>query len=191
MTAHHLSTLTVCGIPELDSHTTRGVTDVLSILDPAMPDPAGFANWPAHRRTILRFHDDIAERPGVILPGPHDIAAILDYGDKLSGHPGEKHLLVHCHMGLSRSTAALATLLAQAEPETDADEIFGRIHAIRPQAWPNSLMVRMADDALGRDGALLMAMRRLHGRQVAAFPTFAQGLRSIGRGEEIDMAIAV
>lgn len=189
MMAHLLSTLTVCGIQELDSHTTRGVTDVLSILDPAMPDPAGFAKWPAHRRTILRFHDDIAERPGVILPGPQDIAAILDYGSRLSGHPGEKHLLVHCHMGLSRSTAALAALLAQAEPQTEAENIFQRIHAIRPQAWPNSLMVRMADEALGRDGALVMAMRRLHGRQMLAFPTFVEGLRSIGRGEELDMAI--
>jgi predicted protein tyrosine phosphatase len=189
MAAHLLSTLTVCGIPELDSHTTSGVTDVLSILDPAMPDPPGFAKWPAHRRTILRFHDDISERPGVILPERDDIAAILDFGRGLSGHPGEKHLLVHCHMGLSRSTAAMATLLAQAEPEIDADEIFGRIHAIRPQAWPNSLMVRMADEALERRGALVTAMRRLHGRQVAAFPTFVQGLRSIGRGEEIDMAL--
>jgi predicted protein tyrosine phosphatase len=189
MTDHLLSTLTVCGIAELDSHTASGVTDVLSILDPDMPDPASFAAWNAHRRTILRFHDEIDPRPGVILPTARDIDAILDYGSKLSGHPGQKHLLVHCHMGMSRSTAAMATLIAQAEPDADAEAIFERVHGIRQRAWPNSLMVRMADEALGRRGSLVMAMRRLYGRQLVDFPTFGQSLRSIGRGAEVDMAI--
>ena len=190
MTAHLLSALSVCGIAELDGLTMRGVTDVLTILDPDMPDPQAFAAWPAHRRTILRFNDEIEPRPGIVLPTSEDVAAILAYGRALAGHPGEKHVLVHCHMGMSRSTAAMATLLAQAEPQTDADAIFERILSIRPRTWPNSLMVRMADEALGRDGSLVLAMRRIYGRQLVAFPTFGQSLRSIGRGAEVDMAIA-
>jgi predicted protein tyrosine phosphatase len=190
MTALLLSSLTVCGIAELDGHTTRGVTDVLTILDPDMPDPPAFAGWPAHRRTLLRFNDEIDPRPGIVLPQAKDIDAILAYGRALAGHQGDKHLLVHCHMGMSRSTAAMAALLAQAEPQTDADAIFERILAIRARTWPNSLMVRMADEALGRKGSMTLAMRKIYGRQLVNFPTFGDSLRSIGRGAEVDMAIA-
>ncbi|MFO1115825.1 MAG: protein-tyrosine-phosphatase [Beijerinckiaceae bacterium] len=190
MTVSLLSPLTVCGIAELDAHTSSGVTDVLTILDPDMPDPASFAAWPAHRRTILRFHDEIAPRPGVVLPTRKDMETILAYGRKLAGHPGEKHLLVHCHMGMSRSTASMATILAQAEPDTPSQAIFDRILAIRSRTWPNSLMVRMADELLGRKGTMIEATRRIYGRQLVNFPSFAESLRSIGRGAEVDSALA-
>lgn len=191
MSDHVLSMLTICGLAELDSRVADGgVTDVLSLLDPDMSDPAAFTGWPAARRTVLRFNDEIDPGPGIVLAGAQDIAAILAYGRKMATHPGEKHLLVHCHMGMSRSTAAMAMLLAQAEPETPADSVFERVHAIRPRSWPNSLMVRLADEALRRDGEMVEAVRRLYGRQLANFPTFADSLRSIGRGAEVDMAIA-
>ena len=189
MAAHVLSTLTVCGIAELDEHPARGVTDVLTILDPLTPDPPGFAEWPAHRRTVLRFHDDIKPLPGRILPTPADIEAILAYGREMRAHPGDKHLLVHCHMGMSRSTAAMAIMLADAEPQMDADEVLARVHAVRKRLWPNSLMIAMADDMLGRGGELTQALRRLYGRQLAIFPHYDEMMRSFARGREIDMAI--
>lgn len=188
MSDHRISLLTVCGIAELPEHDMRGVTDVLSILDPDMPEPAAFAAWPAHRRHVLRFHDEIASRPGGVLPRESDVAAILDYGRGIADHPGEKHLLVHCHMGMSRSTAAMGMLIAQDEPELTGDEVFERVFHIRKRSWPNSLMVRMADEALGRND-LFEAMRRLYGRQLVNFPTYAESLRAIGRGAEVDMAI--
>ena len=70
------------------------------------------------------------------------------------------------------------------------DAIFERVLSIRSRTWPNSLMVGMADEALGRNGEMTLAMRRIYGKQLAAFPTFASSLRSIGRGAEVDMAIA-
>lgn len=190
MSDHRIALLTVCGIAELPEHDMRGVTDVLSILDPDMPEPAAFGAWPAHRRHVLRFSDEIAERPGVVLPTARDIAAILDYGRGVADHAGEKHLLVHCHMGMSRSTAAMGMLIAQSDPDLSGDAVFARVYDIRNRSWPNSLMVRLADEALGRDGDLFEAMRRLYGRQLVNFPTYAQSLRAIGRGAEVDMAIA-
>ncbi|HMN73605.1 MAG TPA: protein-tyrosine-phosphatase [Rhodoblastus sp.] len=190
MSDHRISLLTVCGIAELPEHDMRGVTDVLSILDPDMPEPAAFAAWPTHRRQVLRFSDEIAERPGAVLPTARDVAAILGYGRGVATHPGDKHVLVHCHMGMSRSTAAMGMLIAQDEPDLSGDEVFARVYDIRKRSWPNSLMVRMADDALGRGGDLFEAMRRLYGRQLVNFPTYAQSLRAIGRGAEVDMAIA-
>jgi predicted protein tyrosine phosphatase len=37
------------------------------------------------------------------------------------------HLLVHCHAGVSRSTAAMATLLAEARPDWDEHSVFAHI----------------------------------------------------------------
>ncbi|MFV0279937.1 MAG: tyrosine phosphatase family protein [Rhodoblastus sp.] len=190
MIDHRISLLTVCGIAELPEHDMRGVTDVLSILDPETSVPTAFDAWPDHRRHVLRFHDEIAPGAGVVLPNERDILAILAYGRGLAEHPGDKHVLVHCHMGMSRSTAALATLIAQNEPDLPGDAIFARVYEIRNRTWPNSLMVRLADEALGRKGDLFEAMRRLYGRQLLNFPTYAHSLRSIGRGAEVELAIA-
>lgn len=190
MSDHRISVLTVCGIAELPEHDMCGVTDVLSILDPDMPEPQAFGAWPAHRRHVLRFSDEIAPRPGAILPTARDVAAILDYGRGVAAHPGDKHLLVHCHMGMSRSTAAMGMLIAQSDASLSGEAVFTRVYDIRKRSWPNSLMVRLADDALGRGGDLFEGMRRLYGRQLVNFPTYAESLRAIGRGAEVDLAIA-
>jgi predicted protein tyrosine phosphatase len=93
-------------------------------------------------------------------------------------------------MGISRSTAAMAMLLAQAYPEDDEGAIMRRLTTIRPPAWPNSRMMAFADELLGRGGKLLTAVRRLHGRQLAARPHLADTMRRLGRGREVDEAIA-
>ena len=39
MNSVFVSLLTICGLDELASHSTQGVTHVLSILDPDWPEP--------------------------------------------------------------------------------------------------------------------------------------------------------
>jgi predicted protein tyrosine phosphatase len=57
------------------------------------------------------------------------------FGRGLSEVPhDDAHLLVHCHAGISRSTAAMAAGLTQALPDTPADGIFEVVLRIRPQA---------------------------------------------------------
>ncbi|GEP11525.1 tyrosine phosphatase family protein [Methylobacterium gnaphalii] len=179
---------TVCGLEELPGHGARGVTHVLSILDPGWPDP-DFGGYGTHRRTVLRFHDAIAPGPSLVLPEPRDVEAILDFGRSVSAEAGETHILVHCHLGLSRSTAALATLFAQAEPETPADELIDRLYAQRDGAWPNARMIGFADEALGRGGTLVKAVRRLHGRQLARNPGLDALMRDLNRAAEVEAAI--
>ena len=107
---------TICGIPELGSHCEAGVTHVLSILDPEWPDPPEFEDYAPHRRMALRFHDIIDPLPGRIAPTRDDVERLLAFGHELSDAE-TCHLLVHCHAGVSRSTAATALILAQAHPE--------------------------------------------------------------------------
>ncbi|MFO1036531.1 MAG: protein-tyrosine phosphatase family protein [Geminicoccaceae bacterium] len=178
--------LTICGISELDSHATAGVTHVLSILDPGTPEPAAFAAYDPHHRLTMRFHDIIGRWPGWQAPEREDVEALIGFGADLDrAGPSLKHLLVHCHAGISRSTAALVTLLARHTPLGEEPAIFERIHAIRSQAWPNSRMIGFADDLLERGGRLNAALVDLYRRQAVARPDFLEELRRLGRGEEI------
>jgi predicted protein tyrosine phosphatase len=179
---------TVCGLEELSGHGTRGISHVLSLLDPGTPEPAAFAAYGAHHRTTLHFHDCLEAGAGLVPPEPADIDRILAFGRDLDG---AAHLLVHCHYGLSRSTAALLILFAAADPEASADALVTRLHALREPAWPNTLMTAFADARLGRTDPLTPAVRRLHARQLAARPHIAAMLREHGRGPEVDAALAL
>jgi predicted protein tyrosine phosphatase len=187
------SLFTICGLSELEYHRARGITHVLSILDPDWPEPEAFWAYDPHHRTTLHFHDVIEPGPGLILPAPEHVEAVLTFGQSLANGAGgqdEAHLLVHCHMGVSRSTAAMATLLAQLHPEEDEDHIFARLLEVRPQAWPNSRMIGFADDLLGRQGRLTAALARLYARHLAKCPEMARFMRVNGRAREVEMALA-
>jgi predicted protein tyrosine phosphatase len=190
MASFNMSILTICGLEELTEHRSRGVTHVLSILDPGSPDPDAFTGYDLHRRTVLRFHDAIEPLPGLLLPTREDVEAVLSFGSMLAtAAPGQAgHLLVHCHAGISRSTAAMAMLMAQASPREDEDSIMQRVLTIRSKAWPNSRMVDFADDLLGRGGRLLRAAGRVYRRQLTALPHLAQFMRENGRVRELELA---
>lgn len=186
-----VAALTICGIDELAEHGSRAVTHVLSLIDPNWPEITGFQGYGAHRRTTLRFHDVIEPGPGLIPPTQEHVAEILAFGAELASETeavAERHLLVHCHMGISRSTAAMLTLLAQVHPREAEDELYARLRQMRPQAWPNSLMIGYADEILGREGRLVAALRRHYGIQIRERPQFVDWMRRLARARELDMA---
>jgi predicted protein tyrosine phosphatase len=182
------ASLTICGLDELEDHRERGVTHVLSLMDPGWPEPAAFRAFAPHRRAAYYFHDAIEAAPDVVLPRPGDVEAILAFGREIGDDPG--HLLVHCHAGISRSTAAMLMILAQAFDRDDEDAVVARLEQTRPQAWPNSLMIGFADQRLGRDGRLSEAVRKIHARRLAARPELAEVMRRLGRAREVDLALA-
>jgi predicted protein tyrosine phosphatase len=189
-----ISLITVCGLEDLAAHSVRSVTHVLSILDPDWPEPKSFWAYDPHHRTTLHFNDEIEPGAGLVLPQREHVQAILDFGRRLlsaGSQREEAHLLVHCHAGVSRSTAALAILLAQWDPGLDEDELFARILALRSQAWPNSLMISFADELLGRGGRLSSALRHFHAQQLKRLPETEPFLRRHRRGREVDVARAV
>ena len=183
------SLLTICGLAELDGHADRGVTHALSIVDPGTPEPPAFAGYGSHLRTTLRFHDIIEPEPEMILPGPADVDAILAWGRAVDAEaPG--HLLVHCHMGISRSTAAMAMLLAQAHPDETETAIAEQIRAIRPIAWPNLRMIELADAKLGRQGRLVAASAVLYAGNLVRRPELAEVMEGYNRSREVALGRA-
>ena len=181
--------ITVCGIGELAEHGGLGASHVLSILDPDHPVPEAFGAFGEHAKLELRFHDIVDPRPGEILPSPEHVDAILAFGRTL--HPDSASLLVHCHAGISRSTASMALLIAQAMPDMQATDVLRTVHGIREKAWPNLRLIELGDAALGRGGSLVAATHALHSLQLQVRPHIAEFMTDGGREREVAAARAV
>lgn len=182
--------ITVCGLEELAGHADRQVSHVLSILDPGQPEPEAFGAYGEHARLELKFDDVIEETPEFRAPQPADVAAILGFGDSILLDPENlRHLLVHCHMGISRSTAAMALLLAKALPDAPASDIMAHILSIRDKAWPNLRILEFGEEQLGRKGELTSAAGAIYRLQIERRPEIKDFFVKVGRGREIEVAL--
>lgn len=182
--------ITVCGIDELGGFCDVGVTHVLSILDPDYPLPPAFGSYGEHERVDLRFNDIIDEQPGMTAPRDEDVARVLELAADLkrdSMHEAA-HLLVHCHMGISRSTAAMTLILAHIREERPAGEALAAVREIRPRAWPNLRMVELGDRLLGRNGELVRAVGAHYRTAIEAHPKLATSMAEMGRARELRAA---
>jgi predicted protein tyrosine phosphatase len=168
--------LTICGIDELACHCAAGVTHVLSILDPGWPEPEPLSGFDLNRRLRLRFHDVIESQPGWIAPERYLVAS------------QETHLLIHCHAGVSRSTAAATLVLAQTRLDRPADEVLREIVRLRPRAWPNLRILELGDEILGRRGEIVEAARAHYRRAIEREPWLADAMIEGGRGREVAAA---
>jgi predicted protein tyrosine phosphatase len=183
--------VTICGLEELAALEAAGVTHVLSILDPGWPEPETLRAFDVHRRLRLHFHDVIEPMPGWVAPQRWDVDLLLAFGRDLADARGTArgaHLLVHCHAGLSRSTAAAILLLAQHHPDRPAEEAVAEISRLRPRAWPNLRILELGDAALGRGGEIVSAVRLQYRRVLAREPHLAEAMIDGGRGREIAAA---
>lgn len=181
--------LTICGIEELAGHAERDVSHVLSILDPDIDEPEAFGTYGEHARLELRFHDIIENEPGMEAPEPHHVDQVLTFGrDVLRDPEALRHLLVHCHMGVSRSTAAMTLMLAQAQPQMSARDVLQTVLAIRDRAWPNLRMLDFGEIQLGRRGEFTDAVGEIYSFQLERRPQLEDFFVEAGRGREVELA---
>jgi predicted protein tyrosine phosphatase len=181
--------ITICGIEELPGHAERQVSHVLSILDPDRVEPEAFGAYGEHARLELRFDDIIEEVAGQQAPQSHHVEKILDFGQGILADPESlRHLLVHCHMGVSRSTAAMSLLLAQAQPDLPAPNVLRQILAIRDRAWPNLRMLTFGEELLGRKGEFSEAVAEIYARQLEKRPQLEDFFMEVGREREVALA---
>lgn len=152
-----MSTIFICPLIDLPTHAaTCQPSHVLSLLgdDDFPPTPPGVL---ADRHLRLRFHDIDIPANGMQAPEASHIEAILAFGAEWAcAGPA----IVHCYAGVSRSTAAALTLIAQANPGHEAAA--ARLLRQRaPHAKPNRRMIALADRALGLDGRLEAAVEAM------------------------------
>ena len=157
----------VCGVPELESAFSNAFTHVISIWDPEWID-RGVVEHQLKKRLagetrlhIAYFHDCSVEEPGRRLPAEDDLRQILTFAADLKP---EAHVLIHCWAGISRSTAVAYAILCQFMGPGRESDCIEAILAVRPQAFPNTLIVDLADRILERHGAMRQACEKLISR---------------------------
>ena len=137
--------------------------DLLTLLSPET-DAEVLAALTPQQRLHLVFHDIIEAREGLIAPSGEMIAAMLDFS-RARAH--ETPLLIHCWAGISRSSAAAYILACDRHPGRES-ALATTLRSRAPFVTPNRLMVALADDLLGRNGAMVDAIARI-GRGAEAF----------------------
>jgi predicted protein tyrosine phosphatase len=177
---------TVCGFAELErSRGAVSASYVLSLLDPGIPLPAPLTAFPESSRLELRFDDVIEVSPQTRPPTAVDVEAILALGRRLTSDLTDCHLLIHCHAGFSRSPAALALLLAQAQPSLPPSGIADEVLRIRPNAWPNFRIIELGDRALDKRGNLMTAAAEVYRRRLDQDPKLAELMQKNNRLREV------
>lgn len=145
----------VCSLADL--HPTvkaTGATHVLTVMakvdQVARPPSVLEAN---HLRVQV---DDITEAmDGFVAPSDSHVTQVLDF---VRGWDRNAPLVIHCYAGISRSTASAFAAACMLNPHRDELVIARQIRAASPSAYPNRLIVSLADAALGRQGRMVRAL---------------------------------
>ncbi|WFU25471.1 hypothetical protein QA649_04295 [Bradyrhizobium sp. CB1717] len=168
--------------------STTSVHTVSSFLDPDRSFEKPSFKFTFHVHEIFVFHDVIEPIEGRILPTCDDMERWIRLVQKTIDH--RSTLLIHCHMGLSRSVAAAAVAAYMLDAIPIAD-IPGWLRRDRPNAWPNSLMLSYADKILGASGKLSEIGVATRLATLRERPEWVETLRGTHRRREVDEVMSL
>jgi predicted protein tyrosine phosphatase len=154
----------VCPLSAVPTVVTRhNASHLLTCLQDAVlvETPPGIVSG---RHLRLHIHDIAEPMLGCIEPGEEHVTQLIDFA---RGWGGRGPMVVHCWAGISRSTAAAYAALCAINPGVPEELIAMRLREASPTAYPNRLIVRLADDALRRGGRMVRAVEAI-GRGVIA-----------------------
>ena len=133
---------------------------IISIGEPGdiLPEPLDVDD---PRLLRLEFHDTLPfDEFSDEGPQWEQVEVLVDFCQNIIQAGGAT--LIHCAAGVSRSSASALTLLAMAYGpgrEEDAARDLARLPGGQ-RARPNTALIQLADDILGREGVLMAAMDR-------------------------------
>ena len=106
----------------------------------------------------LRLHDISSPLDGYIMPGEEHVADLIRF---VRGWDRRAPLVVHCYMGISRSTASAFASVCALNPERDENSIAQALRRASSTASPNIRIVSLADRLLGRGGRMVAAIETI------------------------------
>ncbi|NKJ07171.1 tyrosine phosphatase family protein [Rhizobium sp. SG741] len=113
----------------------------------------------AERHLLLNMNDiSFAGTGDLIAPQEAHVRAIIDFAAEWDR---AAPLLIHCWMGVSRSPAAALIAALAVLPEEDDLALVRRLRAASPYATPNTRLIAIGDDMLGRKGRLVAAVKEI------------------------------
>ena len=149
-----MSAIIVCPLSHVpDVAASRRPSHLITLLGPEVQVPTPH---PVQTERHLRITvNDIADpQDGLIHPCADHLQTILRFGE---GWDGRDPLLVHCWAGVSRSTATAFVIACARNPDVPELSIAQAMRRASPTAYPNRLMIALADEMLGRGGRMVEA----------------------------------
>jgi predicted protein tyrosine phosphatase len=145
----------VCSLAALpDTVKTTGASHILTVM--ANVDQVQRPASVLEANHLKVSMDDITEQmDGFVAPCDAHIERVLNF---VRGWDRSAPLVVHCYAGISRSTASAFAAACALNPHRDEMSIARQIRQASPTAFPNRLIVTLADKALGREGRMLRAL---------------------------------
>lgn len=143
---------------------------VVSLIDPdlAAASRPRFASPIAHDVFTFFDQENPDHRPAFVAL----CETVVDRLQAICASRDPLRLLVHCHAGASRSTAAGYVALSLLAGQGGEAQAFARLLELTVKPWPNRLLVEIADRRLGLDGALLAPLdtyRARYPRRIDAY----------------------
>jgi len=117
--------------------------------------PDGFRR---DRHLRIGINDIVDVSAGDAPPERGHVEALLAF---TRSWPAQDPILVHCWAGISRSMAATYIILCDRLGPGSEHEAAQAIRSRARHAHPNALLVRHADEILGRDGRMIQAIRSI------------------------------
>jgi predicted protein tyrosine phosphatase len=112
----------------------------------------------------LRLHDISTPLDGYIMAGEEQVADLIRFVKRWDR---SAPLVVHCYMGISRSTASAYASVCALNPYRSETDVAQSLRAASPTATPNIRIVSLADKLLGRQGRMIAAIETI-GRGIMA-----------------------
>ncbi len=169
---NHKFSLSITGLEEIEMGMPNTVTHILSLVDPGTKLPSSIEDIACQFRLVLYLHDALSSDNTRYPPTVIDVKTICQFADNID-FSSQVHLLVHCHMGRSRSSAAAAILLLYLGIESPFS-VFKSLQQLRNPIWPNWTFLEHADLVLGYDGTLLKACEELYSNVREQFPKWVE-----------------
>lgn len=124
-------------------------------------DPATHVSTPhvIDRKKHLRIdcHDIPAPRDNLIHPTEEHVRTVIDF---LGQWEMEAPMLIHCFMGISRSSAAAYIALCLHNEGREMEAAY-HLRSEGAHAQPNPLIIAHADRILARDGQMIAAVEKI------------------------------
>ncbi len=139
--------------------TRAGLSGIISIADPPPYDTKRPRDLDRVGVPILALdfrdieYQFYSGEPAADCPTKDHVSKIISFGRSVQHRPGR--LLIHCTAGRSRSTAAAFVILCdRLSTGTEVDALSALLTACERTPLPNTMMVSLADDVLGRGGRM-------------------------------------
>ena len=144
----------ICSLAAVKEMDTSIYDGIITIEDSNIENPFRVRSSET-QQLVLRFDDISTPIDDLMVPQDIHIERALKFAQLID----DGSLLIHCHAGISRSSAIALAIIAEKLGKGNEEESVKTLEFINPNCRPNKLLVKITDYILNRNMVLYNACR--------------------------------